>query len=124
MGVWFVVIVSAGVALAVAPASRTAGIVGASAVATGVGFAVAGTSRTLRENRGLRVPWWGPPTNRPRKWDLLAGTGLPLVSYGAILVGRSVQTLPTVAFPLTALATLSLVLCAAQWRHNRRVVTS
>ncbi|NKV69604.1 hypothetical protein GS941_13245 [Rhodococcus hoagii] len=41
---------------------------------------------------------------------------------GKATVGR--VTLPTVAFPLTALATLSLVLCAAQWRHNRRVVTS
>ncbi|MBM4516308.1 hypothetical protein GS432_07200 [Rhodococcus hoagii] len=58
----------------------TAGIVGASAVAAGVGFAVAGTSRTFARI-GTASAVVGPADEPPRKWDLLAGTGLPLVSY-------------------------------------------
>lgn len=121
VAVWLFAIVAASITMAVVPTSRSTAIVGALVTAAGAGFAVAGTARTLRENPNQRVPWWGRPTNCPRRWDLLAGTGIPLAAYGAILTGRSVDRLSGVVFPLSVMAVLTLILCAAQAWHNRRV---
>ena len=123
LAAWMFAIVAASIAMTVVPTSRMTVIVGALVTAAGAGFAAAGTRRTLRENSGQRVPWWGQPTTRPRRWDLLSGTGIPLVAYGSILMGRSVDRLSGFAFPLVVVAAVALALCAAQVLHNRRVAT-
>ena len=125
VGVWFVAIVSAGVALSVAPPSTGLAVVSALVTCVGGALAAAATARTLRENRGLRLPWSGRPPVRPRRWDLLSGSGAPMVAFGAGVFGRTVGS-PTAAvvLPIAVVAVLTGVLCAAQWRHNRRAVTS
>ncbi|NKU59964.1 hypothetical protein GS883_16145 [Rhodococcus hoagii] len=48
-----------------------------------------------------------------------------MVAFGAGVFGRTVGS-PTAAvvLPIAVVAVLTGVLCAAQWRHNRHVVTS
>ncbi|QBJ95943.1 hypothetical protein ERC79_08140 [Rhodococcus sp. ABRD24] len=122
IALWFVTIVAAGAAVPVLPApSAAAAIVGSAMVAIGVAAAAAGTARVHRENDGQRIPWWGPPPRRPRKLDLLQGTGLPLVAFGATLLGRCVETLPSLVVPLVAVALVTVTASLAQALHNRRV---
>lgn len=118
---WFAAMVAVPMALILAPPSPALAVVSALAVCAGGGLAVAGTVRTLRENRGHRIPWMGRPPVCPRRWDLLTGSGTPMVVFGAGVFGRSVggPVLSTV-LPLTVGAVFAAVLMAAQAVHNRR----
>lgn len=125
VGVWFVAIVCAGVALTLAPPSTGLAVVSALVTCVGGGLAAAATARTLRENRGQRLPWLGRPPVHPRRWDLLAGSGAPMMAFGAGVFGRTVGSPTTaVVLPIAVVAVITGVLCVAQLRHNRRVVTS
>ncbi|MFC9517812.1 hypothetical protein ACFTSD_18970 [Nocardiaceae bacterium NPDC056970] len=122
MGLWFLAIVSGGGALILAPASAGLAVVSALVTCIGGGLAVVATARTLRENRGRRLPWLGRPPVHPRRWDLLSGSGAPMVVFGAGVFGRTVGGSTTaVVLPLALGAALTIAMVTAQTLHNRRV---
>eukprot|EP01133_Synstelium_polycarpum_P022055 gene22055-26483_t len=45
--------------------------------------------RMLRENSGVRVPYFAGPPVAPRHVDLLAAAGMPLLTSGAVLTVRA-----------------------------------
>lgn len=116
---WFAAMFAVPMALILAPPSPALAVVSALAVCAGGGLAVAGTVRTLRENRGHRVPWVGRPPVRPRKWDLLSGSGMPLACFGTVAFGSNVDGLPSYA-PVFVVGVLAAALMTAQAVHNRR----
>lgn len=120
--VWLAGLIAAMLALLLAPPSTGLAVVSALLTCVGAGLAAAGVVRTLRENHGRRVPWLGRPPVRPRRWDYLSGTGVPVTVYGAGVFGRAVGGATTgVVLPLALGAVLVLAMTAAQARHNRRV---
>lgn len=108
-------------AFATHPSGPVAWAVGGLAILVGLGCFVAVTRRTLRENAGHRIPWWGTPPVRPRKWDLLAGVASPLMTVGVVvvtgLVGRGFW--PVLVF----LAAVVIAAIGVNVVHNRRSST-
>ncbi|MFC4604568.1 hypothetical protein ACFO6S_12800 [Rhodococcus kronopolitis] len=103
------------------PSGAVAWVVGVLAMLVGLGLFVAATRRTLRENAGHRIPWWGTPPVRPRQWDLLAGVGSPFLTVGIVvvagLVGRGVWPV------LVLLAAVVIAAIGVNVVHNRRIST-
>ncbi|WP_305092696.1 hypothetical protein [Prescottella sp. R16] len=116
----FAAVVAGAMLLTLAPPSPATAVAGVAMTVGGAGLAAAGTARVLRENQGRRVPWWGGPPVRPRRWDLLMGTGAPMAFYGPVVTARSVDALPGWT-PLAVSAVLVAALFTAQALHNRRV---
>lgn len=121
---WFAAMFAVPMALVLAPPSPALAVVSALTVCAGGGLAAAGTVRTLRENRGHRVPWVGRPPVCPRRWDLLTGSGTPLVVFGAGVFGRSIGgPVFSIVLPVTVGAVLVIAVTTAQTVHNRRAAT-
>ncbi|MGW6656328.1 hypothetical protein [Rhodococcus sp. NPDC055024] len=102
---------------------------------TGVGLAVLGLAifavgastyamserRMLRENAGIRLPYFGGPPVAPRHLDLLAAAGMPLLTSGAVLTVRASEAgRPWVFISLFAIA-MVLAITVPMVVHNVRV---
>lgn len=106
-------------AIVVAPGGALAWTVGIITVVVGVGCFGASMVRILRENAGHRVPFWGSPPVRPRRLDLLAGLGLPLVVAGGVLIGNVFDYGPWLAAAL--MVAVGIAAIVSPLVHNRRL---
>lgn len=111
------------VAVLVRP-SPAAVILGATMMTVGAGLVVAGQHRMYLENRGMRLPWLGPPPNSPRRWDCLRGTGGPMLMSGTLPVARTLESVPTLALPFGITAAFIAITTLTQILHNRGSVAS
>ena len=76
--------------------------------------------RTLRENAGVRVPYFAGPPVAPRRLDLLAAAGMPLLTSGAVLTVRASEAArPWVFIALFAVA-MVLAITVPMVVHNVR----
>jgi hypothetical protein len=101
------------------PGAAIAWTVGILEVVVGMGCVGVSTARTLHENAGHRIPMLGSPPVRPRRFDLFAGVGFPLVAGGGVLI---VGVLDRGGWPMVALlAVMAITTAVPQVIHNRRL---
>ena len=76
--------------------------------------------RMLRENSGVRVPYFAGPPVAPRHVDLLAA-GMPLLTSGAVLTVRASETERPWVFISVLVIAMVLAITVPMVVHNARV---
>lgn len=89
---------------------------GVALIAASSGLFIFGLQRTLRRNRGIRLPMWGNAPREARHTLTLRGVAAVLMGFGGQLAvgGERWWAVLLVLVPLTVLVALLL-------RHNRAV---
>ncbi|MDI9904521.1 hypothetical protein [Rhodococcus sp. IEGM 1406] len=76
--------------------------------------------RMLRENSGVRVPYFAGPPVAPRHVDILAAAGMPLLTSGAVLTVRASDTERPWVFISVFVIAMALAITVPMVVHNVR----